>query len=98
MKEKRLQEEKEEKERREAEEKELADDPYNENVSICTLLIDYCKKLQPKQAKQEIKENKPQVDVEQLITTNKEWKKDNVQYVAAKKNLDEQSTRCARSW
>jgi hypothetical protein len=29
----------------EAEEKELAQDPYDENVSICNLLIDYCKKL-----------------------------------------------------
>lgn len=51
IKEKRQQEEKEEKERRDLEEKELADDPYNENVTICNLLIDYCKKLQPKSSK-----------------------------------------------
>ncbi len=48
MKEKREKEEEEEKLRRETEEKELADDPYNENVSVCSLLIDYCKKLLPK--------------------------------------------------
>lgn len=48
MKEKRAKEEEEEKKRREAEEKELAEDTYDENVSICTLLIDYCKNLMPK--------------------------------------------------
>ena len=86
QKERREKEEDEEKKRLEAEEKELAEDPYNENVSICSLLLEYCKKLQPKQAKQE-EQVKEKVDVQAVITGN-QWKKDNVTLVISKKDMD----------
>jgi hypothetical protein len=56
----RLKKDKEIEERRAEEEalqKELENDPYDENVSICRLLIDYCKKLLPKSAENQTIKN-----------------------------------------
>lgn len=71
-------------------EKELAEDTFDENVNICSLLIDYCKKLLP--SKTEVKvEEKKEVNEQEINKTlgSKDWKKDNVTLISSKKSLDD---------
>ena len=50
LKEKKEKEYQEKKALQEALEKELANDTYDENITVCQLLIEYCNKLLPKQS------------------------------------------------
>jgi len=68
----------------------LAEDTFDENVNICTLLIDYCKKLLPAKQDKKQEEVKERDDAEiNKALASKDWKKDNVTLVSGKKSLDD---------
>lgn len=78
-------------------EKELAEDTFDENVNICSLLIDYCKKISPYKSEVKVEEVKV-VDEKEINKTlgSKDWKKDNVTLISGKKSLDDQTIRVGK--
>ncbi len=78
----------EEQERRAEEEanKEIKENPFKEDLELVSLLVNYCQKLQPKKI-EEAKPVEQSKDIAGIINKG-EWKKDNVQILKCKKDID----------
>jgi len=84
----RKQREEEDKKFREAEENQYKEAPYREEIELCELLIAYLAKLLPQEQSIEAELQKDKSEVLKEALKSDAWKKEKVQLVVSKKDLD----------